>query len=270
MSEKSLPLAASVLLLRRAETGDDPFEIYMLRRPDLARFAPGAYIFPGGVLDARDRAVASEVLDPASGPAIAELHRRMADKERFAVRDGATAAALLVCAVRELFEEAGVLLARGADGDYLDLGNQRHWAALREEVLAERLDFADLLAEEQAQVLPDDLVYFSHWITPEGLPIRFDTHFFLAELPESQDASHYPGETAGGLWLAPAEGLRRHARGEFRMFPVQRAHLERLAGFESLDELFAFGRAKRVPAVLPVMGAEGREEPLGEGLDRCW
>ncbi|MBW3608524.1 MAG: RNA polymerase-binding protein RbpA [Actinobacteria bacterium] len=98
-----------------------------------------------------------------------------------------------------------------------DMLLERRSTAELEEVLAERTDFADLLAEEQAQISPDDLVYFSHWITPEGLPIRFDTHFFLAELPESQEASHYPGEMAGGLWLAPAEGLRRHARGEFRI-----------------------------------------------------
>ena len=89
-------------------------------------------------------------------------------------------------------------------------------------------------------------------------------------LPEGQAAAHYAGEMAGGLWLTPREGLARRARGDFPLIPVQQRHLERLAGFDSIAALLAFGRAKAVPAVLPVMSEQGREVDLPEELVRCW
>ena len=270
MSAQALPLAASVLLLREATAAGAPFELYMLRRPERARFAPGAYIFPGGVLDREDRAAVPCAFAPRSEPAIAALHARMDTGGQFASPDEETTAALLVCAVRELFEEAGVLLARTARGVPVGSTEPARRRAQREELLAGRLDFAALLDVERLRLAPDDLVYFSHWITPEASRIRFDTHFFLAVLPAGQAAAHYAGEMAGGLWLTPREGLARHARGDFPLMPVQQRHLERLAGFDSIAALLAFGRAKAVPAVLPVMNEQGREVALPEELAQCW
>lgn len=265
----ALPRAASVVLLRAGE-GDEPFEVYLLRRPDSARFAPGAYSFPGGVLDAADLTTArAAVAALPGGTTLAALHRRMADAPQFAVPDAALSAALLVCAARELFEEAGVLIVREESGGRLPLDNEARWAAAREDLLAERTPFGALLYEDGLTIAPDDLPYFSHWITPEGSPLRFDTHFFLATLPPGQMASYWSGEMAGEAWLGPRAALARHAAGAVPMLPVQSRHLERFAGFASLDALLAHAREKAVPPVLPVRGADGRMA-LTEEVATCW
>jgi 8-oxo-dGTP pyrophosphatase MutT (NUDIX family) len=267
---RPLPRAASAILLREAE-GDEPFEVYMLRRPDDARFAPGVHSFTGGVLDVEDFDVAREAVRPLPGGiTVEELHRRLADKPIFASPDAATSAALLVCAARELFEEAGVLIAREEGDGLVPLDNEVRWARAREDLLAGRLAFGDLLRADGLTLAPDDLIYYSHWITPEGSRIRFDTHFFLAVLPPGQLATHWPGEMAAGEWLGPHAGLERHARGALPMFPVQTRHLERFATFDSLDALLAHARTKPVPPVLPTMGTTGREAPLPEEIATCW
>ncbi len=276
MAETALPRAASVVLLRETPGRDEPspFETYMLRRPDEARFAPGAYIFPGGVLEEQDRACAAAIPALVDGPAGAALHARMADPAAgpFASPDTLTSAATFACAARELFEEAGVLVARDRGGAPVVMTDPAHWGRLREELLAGRLTFDRLLREEGLVLSPDDLMLFSHWITPERLPIRFDTWFFLATLPPGQEAGHWEGEIADGLWITPAEGLARHARGEFPMIPVQTRHLERFAGFDSLGALLDFARRKPVPAVLPAAapGSGGQEVALPEEIARCW
>lgn len=265
-----LPRAASAILLREREEGE-PFEVYMLRRPADARFAPNVHSFPGGVLDKEDGDVAQEAIRPLPGGAdVAALHGRMADQSIFASPDATTSAALLVCAARELFEEAGVLVAREDGGGLIPLDNEARWGEVREDLLAGRLEFGALLHEEGLTLAPDDLVYFAHWITPESSRIRFDTHFFLAVLPPGQFASHWPGEMAAGEWIAPQDGLARHARGEWPMFPVQKKHLERFATFDSLDALLEYGRTKVVWPVLPVLGADGREAALPEEIATCW
>lgn len=263
-----LPLAASVLLLRQPATGDGPFELYMLRRPDAARFAPGAYIFPGGVLDDADRVAVPTLFGPEAQPALERLRARMAVGGPAPAPDRETSAALLVTAARELFEESGVLIARHRDGRAADLADQVYWQRHRDDLLGGARGFADLLAAEGLTIAPDDLVYFSHWITPRGLRLRFDTHFFLATLPPGQRASHFAGELAEGLWLTAAEGLRRHAAGDFPLVPVQTQHLARLAGFASLAGLLAFARAKPVRAVLPELGRDGVTLP--EEVRECW
>lgn len=265
-----LPRAASAILLREAGRGE-PFEIYMLRRPADARFAPNVHSFPGGVLDREDADVARAAIRPLPGGCdVARLHRRMADQSIFASPDAETSAALLVCAARELFEEAGVLVAREEGGGLIPLDNGARWDGVREDLLAGRLAFGALLAEEGLTLAPDDLIYFAHWITPETSPIRFDTHFFLTVLPPGQLASHWAGEMAAGEWVAPRAGLARHARGELPMFPVQKQHLERFAGFDSLDALLAYARTKAVLPVLPVRGEGGREVALPEEIATCW
>jgi 8-oxo-dGTP pyrophosphatase MutT (NUDIX family) len=271
---KALPRAASVVLLREGE-GDAPFEVYMLRRLDSARFAPGAHSFPGGVLDAPDYAVASAAIHALPGGlTVTALHERFQVLPGFAPADPPTTGALLVCAVRELFEEAGVLLVREEEGGILPLDNDARWADAREDLLAGSLQFGRLLSEDNLTIAPDDLIYFSHWITPEASRIRFDTHFFLGVLPPGQMATHWPGEMAAGEWLTPREGLARHARGVWPMLTVQTKHLERFAEFDSLDALLDHARTKAVPPVLPTRGPtldpNGREATLSEEIAACW
>lgn len=269
--QDELPRAASVVLLRELAGAGAvaPFEVYMLQRHGSARFAPGAYTFPGGVLEAQDR-VCAAALRLADDPALAALHARLAGPDPLMPPDAATTAALLACAARELFEETGVLPAREGGGRPFVMADPARWQGLRDDLLAGRVAFGALLAGAGLRLDPDDLIGFSHWITPEGLPIRYNTHFFLGLLPPGQIAGHYPGEQAGGLWTAPREALARHRRGAFPMVPVQTKHLERFAGFASLAELFAFARTKALPPVLPVLGPRGREVALAKEIDECW
>jgi len=253
----TLPRAASTILLREA-VGDEPFEIYLLRRPGAARFAPGAYSFPGGVLDPADLAAARTTIAALPGGLDPEaLQRRMGTGVTFPVPDAALSAALLVCAARELFEEAGVLVAREETGGLLPLDNEARWAATRAALLAERVGFGAILYEDGLTIAPDDLPYFSHWITPEGSALRFDTHFFLAILPPGQRASFWSG------------ALARHAAGHLPMLAVQTRHLERFARFASLAALLEHAREKGVPPVLPVRGADGTVS-LPEDVADCW
>ena len=253
----ALPRAASAILLREA-AGDEPFEVYLLRRPDAARFAPGAHSFPGGVLETADLAAAGTTVAALPGGLdAAALHQRMADAADFAVPDAATSAALLVCAARELFEEAGVLVAREGGGGLVPLDNEARWAAIRADLLAGRADFGATLDEAGLTLAPDDFPYFSHWITPEIPGRRFDTHFFLAVLPPGQRAGFWSGEMAGEVWLGPRAALARHAAGGLPMLLVQTSHLERFARFDSLAALLAHAREKGVPSVLPRRGADG-------------
>ena len=148
----------------------------MLRRPDSARFAPGAHSFPGGVLDAPDYDVASAAIHALPGGAtVTALHERVQALPGFDVPDPTTTGALLVCAARELFEETGVLLVREEEGGLLPLDNEARWAGAREDLLAGSLQFGRLLSEENLTIAPDDLIYFSHWITPEVVadPLRY-------------------------------------------------------------------------------------------------
>jgi 8-oxo-dGTP pyrophosphatase MutT (NUDIX family) len=268
-AREALPRAASAILLREAD-GAEPFEVYLLRRPAAARFAPGAYSFPGGVLDPADLAAAGTAVAALPGGLdAAALHRRMGAGTDFAVPDAALGAALLVCAARELFEEAGVLLAREETGGLLPLDNEARWAAVRAGLLAERVGFAATLREDGLTIAPDDLPYFSHWTTPEGPGLRFDTHFFLAVLPPGQLASFWSGEMAGEVWLGPRAALDRHAAGGLPMLAVQTLHLERFARFTSLAALLAHAREKGVPLVLPTRGADGTAS-LPADVAECW
>lgn len=267
MTADNPPLAASVLLLRPGQLPGVPFEVYMLRRLATARFAPGAYIFPGGILEADDRAAASALFDERSAPGLDRHLHRMRQGGHFQADEVETAAALLVCGARELFEESGVLLARPRSGSTPPYATAELDAS-RRLLLDGRLGFEELLAARELRLDPEDLIYFSHWITPSALKLRYDTHFFLAVLPTGVEATHFAGEMDAGLWISPVDALQRHAGGEFPMVPVQTSHLERLATYDTLDALLEFGRSKRVRAVLAEL--VDRSVYIPEEVRQCW
>lgn len=240
--------SATVMVVRAAGSG---LEVFMVRRHQASRFAADAYVFPGGTVRPDD------TLGPAEAAAIgldpdALRAALLARGDPFAEReDGGLA--LWVAALRELFEEAGLLLAEDAAGRPVDLAAPElgaRVAALRSEVQQGRLALADLARQLGLRLAAERLVYFSRWITPVDSPRRYDTRFFVAELPAGQQAGHCQIETTEGLWLAPDEALARHARGELAMMFPTREHLRRLAPFRRPAELFAFARAKTVRPVL--------------------
>jgi glyoxylase-like metal-dependent hydrolase (beta-lactamase superfamily II)/8-oxo-dGTP pyrophosphatase MutT (NUDIX family) len=184
--------AASVLLAR----GAGSHEVFLVARSPELRFMGGFHVFPGGKVHADD------------------------------VRAGASVRQ--VAAVRELFEEAGVLLARRADGSFPP-GNA-HLADLRRRLLADEVSFRDLLAGLGLHVRADDLTPAGNLVTPAFAPVRFDTSFFVATLPPGQQAEVWPGELSGGAWQSADEALRDWDRGAYLLSPPTVALLQAIRG----------------------------------------
>ncbi len=207
--------AATVMVLRPADAG---VEVLMLRRTAAMKFAPGAYVFPGGSVD------------PADFSAEAGWHGP--DPAEFAALLGAPAelARALVCAaVRETFEESGVLLASSpADGPLADPSGAS-WEADRVALASGALSLASLLAKHALVLRADLLVPWARWITPEGESRRFDARFFVAALPAGQQASGHEAESDHVTWLRPADALDAARAGEISLLPPTAATLNDFA-----------------------------------------
>ncbi|MEU2614425.1 NUDIX hydrolase [Micromonospora sp. NPDC007271] len=197
-------VAATVLLLRPA--GAD-FEVYVIRRVAAMAFG-GMYAFPGGGVDRSD----SQAHLDWAGPEPAEWGDRLA-----LTPDAAQA---VVCAAaREVFEEAGVLLAGPDPATVVGDVSGDDWETARQDLEARRTGFADLLAGRRLTLRSDLLLPWSRWITPEFEPRRFDTYFFVALLPEGQRTRDVSGEADHTLWIRPADALARAEDGELNMLP---------------------------------------------------
>ena len=198
--------AATVLLLRDGTPG---LEVYLLRRTRGMPFAGGMTAYPGGGVDPRD----GDVETAWAGPSPAEWAHAFGCDERIARE--------LVCAaVRETFEEAGVLLAGPVDGPGVvpDVSGD-DWEEQRQALLARELSLAELLAGRGLALRADLLRPFAHWITPPREPRRYDTKFFAAALPVGQEARHVTGEADEVTWLTPTAALAEMSAGTRPMLP---------------------------------------------------
>ena len=238
--------SATVVLLRNRSGG--PYELFLMRRRRDQAFMGGAFVFPGGRLDEADK-------DPALGACTGGLSA--ADARRLLQEPDlpeATALGLFLAAIRETFEEAGVLLARDASGRLVDLTDPKRatrFAAYRLELHEERLTLAGLAGREGLSYAPDLLIPYSHWITPTIEPRRFDTRFFLARLPEGQAALHDRMELTESRWMTPALALAEHAAGRIVLMPPTLKTIEELQAFSRTGDLFAAARSRRIRTILP-------------------
>lgn len=219
--------AATMVMARR--TGAGSFEILLLRRPERARFAAGAFVFAGGVIDPEDRA---PDLAGRFGPGVTRREP-----------------AALVAALRELFEESGLLPA-----DALPPLEERRRA--RRDLLRHRTDFPALVRRWDLRFTGLRAVYLSRWVTPEKLSRRYDARFFLAEHVRGEPEL-VGEELAGAEWVAPASALVRFERGDLPMLFPTRKTMERLAGFGSLEEAFDTIREQPVWPTRPRLLVEG-------------
>jgi 8-oxo-dGTP pyrophosphatase MutT (NUDIX family) len=240
--------AATVMLVRDAAEG---MEVFMLRRNLNSDFVGGAYVFPGGAVDPADRHADLEPL--CSGRTDAEASSLLT------VGEGGLA--YWVAAIRECFEEAGVLLAYGPDGTILSLADPQiaeRFEAHREAVYAGSRRLVELCGEEGLALAADRIHYFSHWITPVGPPRRYDTRFFVAQAPPEQVPLEDQRETVASLWVRPLDARARHERGELDMiFPTIR-NLEAIGRFDSTAALLEAAAAiESVPTILPRVVADG-------------
>lgn len=257
-SEPATPRdAATVMLLRPAASlgaspGGSPgaaagasprgeFEVYMLRRKPTMAFAPGAYVFPGGSVDPRD---ADDEVAWAGPPA--EKWGRVFDAEPDLAR------ALVCAAVRETFEESGVLLAGPTASALVADTTADDWEADRQALLARTMSLADLLGRRNLVLRADLLRPWARWITPAVEPRRFDTRFFAAELPPGQRTRDVGGEAAAVRWIAPAAALREAGAGDIELWFPTSTTLAELAGYPDVPSALASERdmTPRLPEVI--------------------
>ncbi len=229
--------AATVMLLRPLP--DAPgLQVYMLRRQSSMAFAPGAFVFPGGSVDARDAEieVGWACLD-------AQEWGRMIDAPADLAR------ALVCAAVRETFEECGVLLAGPTVGTMVDDTTGEDWEADRAALLERSVSLAGLLRRRGLVLRSDLLRPWSRWITPVTEERRYDTRFFAAALPAGQRARDVSGEADDAAWVEPGEALAAARRKEIFLLPPTAVTLGELGASEDLAAALAARR--RITALIP-------------------
>jgi 8-oxo-dGTP pyrophosphatase MutT (NUDIX family) len=222
-------LAATVVLLRPGP------EVYLLRRVATMAFAADMYVFPGGAVDPRD----AEAHPGWAGPPPSSWARR------FGVDDDATAQSIVCAAVREVFEESGVLLAGPDDRSVVGDVSAPDWEAARVALIAREFGFAEFLAERGLVLRSDLLAPWSRWITPEFEPRRFDTYFFLARLPEHQRTRDVGGEAAHVVWGRPSE------LADLPMLPPTLVTLRQLAAYDDVGAVLAAAEDRDLAPVQP-------------------
>lgn len=235
--------ASTVVLLRPAE----PVEVFLVRRSDSIAFMGGAHVFPGGRVDATDRLDDIEATSDGMTAAVARMSDVPAD----------VAVAHHVAALRELFEEAGVLLARPLTA-ISTIQLERH----RRELLAGTVAFADIIRAERLRLALDELAYFAHWVTPEIETRRFDTRFFIARAPDGQTPVHDEGETSHSEWLAPLAAIEQCRSGMISLPPPTWTTLSMLSRFGSIEEVLTWARTKPIPRVQPRFERRGDQTLL--------
>ena len=227
--------ASTVIVLR--DSPDGP-QVFMVRRHEGTAFMGGAHVFPGGRVDPSDANA-----DPTWCDGLDHARRQLA-----ALRSD-EAAAYHVAAARELFEEAGVLLARSGDGRAVSLGGEAAHARFkryRAEVHDHVAPLRDVLGREQLRLALDELVSFAHWVTPPGDTRRFDTRFFVARVPAEQVPAHDETETTQSAWLTPFEALGQARAGRIILPPPTWTTLRELEPFTAVDAALAWARQRRI------------------------
>lgn len=222
--------AATVALMRDS---DGALEVLLLKRHRSSGFVPGAYVFPGGRIDDEDA-------DPRLSAACTVPER------------GAVPAHYWFGAVREVFEETGVLLARDAAGDWAaDTTASTAMEERRLQLMNNDVHLVDVIAAEGLRIVLDDVVYFAHWITPLPEPRRYDTRFFAAALPAGRSVKPDAREMVDAVWITPASALERFENGTLPMvFPTVKT-LQDLRNFRSVAETLASLRHMEVETVMP-------------------
>lgn len=231
-------LASTVMLVRDDE---GPLEVFMLRRVSTMAFAPSMHVFPGGGVDRRD---AEDEL-PWAGPSVEEWAETLRTDE-------ASARMLVAAAVREIFEETGVLLASPAS----DTGGSPRLdpevaADLRARLVAHEVGFGEVLLEHHLVLRSDLLRYRAHWITPEVEPRRYDTRFFVAAVPEGQDPDGATSEADLSEWIRPSAAVGSFEDGDLMLMPPTLVCLEQLARVTTVSA--ALSQDLPIAPVMPVL-----------------
>jgi len=245
--EPPAPLdSATVILARDAPEGQ--FQVLLMRRHRAQDFMGGAYVFPGGRLDEGD--CHPGLVLHARGPTPSEAKRLLQEDDLAET----VALGLFFTALRETFEEAGVLLARDESGKPMDFGQgvtAGRFASYRLQLHEGRISLLGLAEKEKITYALDHLIPYAHWITPEVEARRFNTRFLLARHPAGQFPVHDTIEMTRCLWLSPASALAQHGERAILLMPPTLKTIEELNAFRTVDELFEASRSRTIHPILP-------------------
>ncbi len=229
--------ASTVLLIRERNDG---LEVFMVVRHHQIDFASGALVFPGGKVDQQDRLQEMRSFcDGVDGINDDSLCMRIA-------------------AIREVFEECGILLAR-IDGEstILNAEQLKPFEHYREALLKKEIDMKDFLANENLKLACDQLHHFSHWVTPEMIPKRFDTHFYLAQTPENQIGLHDGHESIDSTWITPATALKGAKDKKYNVIFPTRLNLEKLGEYKTVAKVVQYLNSSPICKVTPELRRKG-------------
>ncbi len=243
MSNDRLYYAATVMIVR---DGNEGMEVLMLERSGKSESFSGAFVFPGGKVDLDDAHDEYE-----------KLYAGHDDKEASDILSVPKyGLAYWTGAIRECFEEAGILMAYDADGKLLDFDNEAtksRFAKHRDELNSGDKSLLDICKEENITLATDLLNYFSHWVTPTIIPRRFDTRFFVCKAPAAQEPLIDNHEAVSQCWITPAQALKRSKEGTFQIFFPTIAHIKAIGQYANTDELMkASAGYTDIPRTLPM------------------
>ena len=250
--------AATIIIIRDVDPPLSGIDVLMVRRHGKSHFAGNAYVFPGGVMEESDYEPKMESL--CCGLTFQQAKGIITDTpypER--------ALGFFIAAIRETFEEVGILFAYQRSSELLSFNEEEslRFDSYRKKVQENLISLKEMIRKEKLLLAVDQLSYFAHWITPEAAPIRFDTHFFIAPAPTGQVAVHDAIETTQQLWISPKEALNRHRQNLFPMLPPTVSNLNILSCFSSVDEAVASMQGKKIPTILPrVVIEDGKTKVL--------
>jgi 8-oxo-dGTP pyrophosphatase MutT (NUDIX family) len=247
--------AATVILLR--DRKPEGFETFLLKRHEKSSFMGGNFVYPGGRVDRDDGSL--EICSFSKGVTLDEAQKILGG-----TISQEESLAHWIAGIRELFEEAGVLLAYDQEGNLFQIKNrdeQEKFLHYRETLQRSALTVCQMVQKENLLFALDQLHYYAHWITPEARSERFDTRFFLARYPSGQEATHDQRETTAGAWITPQKALEENLKGEVALSPPTLKTLEDLSRFKTIEEIFASLRNREIRPILPVL-TKISSEPL--------
>jgi len=228
-------LAATVILLRSrsldGESDDDcEFEVFMAKRHKNARFMSDHHVFPGGGLDNQDLTEQSKIRLIGPDTQIIEKLNEVCDDP----------SCLWITAIRELFEETGILLASNKSGNLIEPNRKKikKLKKYQKDLQKRRRTLTEVLNKENLYYTGNDLKYFGRLVTPPQSPIRFDTQFFLCKLPSSQNINLFKEELTEGFWATPHYILNLFKKKQIKLIFPQYSTLQRLRNFKTIKEAF--------------------------------
>ncbi len=238
-------------MVRHSESAG--WKLFLARRHHKQSFMAGAYVFPGGQVEEADKF-----------PELISYMKKNSDFNPVKILQESElpeedALGFFTAAIRETFEEVGILLGGRVSGDFISFHDKNvrvRYSEYRRRLYASEITLADIASEEGIVFFPDTLVPYAHWITPEFEKMRFDTRFFLAKLPPEQRPVADAMELTESLWVTPKNALEMHCSKEIMLMPPTLKTIEELSVFKNIDDLFAATANKEIYPILPQLDGE--------------